>query len=197
MAGRRGRRKLEPGFEAAGLGTRTRDSRLGEPPTILIDKSQLHLNPSRTSPRVEREREGKKAADCPRPKGAPREPQGPSVAMAVSLSDMDAHEQPSDEMRSEWKYFAKLDPSTLPQQEPRIDDPRRPLSENGFRQAGQIGREQVARAFAELDPALAGLAEGDVPVIHHPLLPGMLGCFRLSLTFGEADQQTVLCCPLS
>ncbi|KAG5991650.1 hypothetical protein E4U43_003979, partial [Claviceps pusilla] len=91
--------------------------------------------------------------------------------MAVSLSDMDAHEQPSDEMRSEWKYFAKLDPSTLAQQEPRIDDPRRLLSENGFRQAGRIGREQVARAFAELDPALAGLAEADVPVIHHPLLP--------------------------
>ncbi|KAG6002585.1 hypothetical protein E4U21_002968 [Claviceps maximensis] len=96
--------------------------------------------------------------------------------MAVSLSDIDAHEQPSDEMRTEWKFFAKLDPATLTlQHDPRIDDPRRPLSEkNGFRQAGRIGREQAARAFAELDPKMAGLAEGDVPVVHHPLLPGLL-----------------------
>ncbi|KAG5984821.1 hypothetical protein E4U55_003039 [Claviceps digitariae] len=94
--------------------------------------------------------------------------------MAVSLSDIDAHEQPSDEMRAEWKFFAKLDPSTLALQDPRIDDPRRPLSENSFRQAGQIGKGQIERAFAELDPELAGLAEGDVPVIHHPLLPGLL-----------------------
>ncbi|KAG5923155.1 hypothetical protein E4U42_005045 [Claviceps africana] len=94
--------------------------------------------------------------------------------MAVSLPDMDAHQQPSDEMRSEWKAFARLDPSTLSPQDPRIDDPRGPLSEKGFRQAGLIVGSRAARAFAELDPGLAGLAGGDVPVLHHPLLPGLL-----------------------
>ncbi|KAG5943282.1 hypothetical protein E4U53_007064 [Claviceps sorghi] len=99
--------------------------------------------------------------------------------MAVSPSDMDAHQPPSDEMRADWKSFAKLDPSTLTPQDPRIDDPRGPLSENGFRQAGQIGQSQAARAFAALDPELAGLAEGDVPVLHHPLLPDLLVVPRL------------------
>ncbi|QPH10951.1 hypothetical protein C2857_002479 [Epichloe festucae Fl1] len=95
------------------------------------------------------------------------------VAMTVRFAELDAHEQPSAEMRAEWKYYSRLEPSVLAQ-EPSIDDPRKPLSENGFRRAGQIDKSQVASAFAELSPELSSLSERDVPIIHHPLLPGLL-----------------------
>ncbi|KAG6193225.1 hypothetical protein E4U10_003787 [Claviceps purpurea] len=94
--------------------------------------------------------------------------------MAGPPSELDAHEQPSDEMRAEWKFFSKLDPSALASHDSSIDDPRKPLSENGFQAAGQIDKSRVERAFTELDPELAGLAGGDVPVIYHALLPGLL-----------------------
>ncbi|GAB0132259.1 hypothetical protein EsDP_00000700 [Epichloe bromicola] len=87
--------------------------------------------------------------------------------------ELDAHEQPSAEMRAQWKYYSRLEPSVLAQ-EPSIDDPRKPLSQNGFRRAGQIDKSQVASAFAELSPELSSLSERDVPIIHHPLLPGLL-----------------------
>lgn len=93
--------------------------------------------------------------------------------MAGPPSELDAHEQPSDKMRAEWKFFSKLDPSALASHDSRIDDPRKPLSENGFQTAGQIDKSCVERAFTELDPELAGLAGGDVPVVYHALLPGM------------------------
>jgi hypothetical protein len=93
--------------------------------------------------------------------------------MTVGLAELDAHEQPSDQMRTEWKYFARLEPSAL-LGHPRIDDPRLPLSENGFQASGQIDRSQVAHAFAELGDEFAALAERDAPIIFHRLLPGEL-----------------------
>ncbi|KAH0601831.1 hypothetical protein MHUMG1_00710 [Metarhizium humberi] len=93
--------------------------------------------------------------------------------MTVSLAELDAHEQPSDEMRAEWKHFYRLDPSVVVQ-DPRIDDPRLPLSENGFQAAGKIDKTQVADAFAALGDHLRSLAQEDIPVISHSLLPGLL-----------------------
>ncbi|KAK2592015.1 hypothetical protein QQS21_010286 [Conoideocrella luteorostrata] len=93
--------------------------------------------------------------------------------MTVSLAELDAHEQPSDEMRAEWKYFSKLEPHIV-LRDPRIDDPRLPLSENGFQLAGRIEKSKVASAFGELSPELSALAAGDAPIIFHPLLPGLL-----------------------
>ncbi|KAH7192510.1 uncharacterized protein B0J16DRAFT_61596 [Fusarium flagelliforme] len=91
----------------------------------------------------------------------------------TNLAEIDAHEQPSDEMRAEWKVFMRQDHKSL-LDDPRIDDPRAPLEESGFRQVSTISKEQVAKSFARLDPALASEAEKDVQVIHHPLLPGLL-----------------------
>ncbi|KAL3962770.1 hypothetical protein ACCO45_004293 [Purpureocillium lilacinum] len=95
--------------------------------------------------------------------------------MAVSLAELDAHEQPSDAMRAEWKAFSKQEPEALAH-DPRIDDPRLlPLERSGFQAtAAPIKREQLERAFSDLDPELASLAREDAPVLFHPLLPGLL-----------------------
>lgn len=102
--------------------------------------------------------------------------------MTVSLAELDAHEQPSDEMRTEWKHFSRLERSVLVQ-DPRIDDPRLPLSENGFQTAGQITKSQIADAFAELGDEFREFAEGDVPIIYHSLLPGKVPLYRRHITF--------------
>ncbi|TWU74993.1 hypothetical protein ED733_005889 [Metarhizium rileyi] len=93
--------------------------------------------------------------------------------MTGLLAELDAHEQPSDEMRAEWKYFSRLEPAAIAQ-DPRIDDPRRPLSENGFQAAGKISKTQLAAAFAEMGVEFQQLAEEDAPVICHALLPGKI-----------------------
>ncbi|KAH7312152.1 hypothetical protein B0I35DRAFT_436248 [Stachybotrys elegans] len=89
------------------------------------------------------------------------------------LDDLDAHEQPSDRMRAEWKAFTRLEQPAL-QQDARIDDPRLPLEQNGFRQAGAIPESCLKQAFSQLGPEYPDLATADVPIIHHPLLPGLL-----------------------
>jgi len=43
--------------------------------------------------------------------------------MAVDITDLDAHEQPSDELRAHWKGYSKTDHKIL-LDHPDIDDPR-------------------------------------------------------------------------
>ncbi|KAM5357802.1 hypothetical protein ACJZ2D_015892 [Fusarium nematophilum] len=93
--------------------------------------------------------------------------------MAPNLTELDAYEQPSDFMRAEWKSFSRQDPKTL-SHDPRIDDPRASLEESGFRVVTTLTRAQITSSFTQLDPDLASRAEGDVSVIHHPLIPGLL-----------------------
>jgi|SRR5688572_10150241 hypothetical protein len=85
--------------------------------------------------------------------------------------ELNAHEQPSTELRAEWKSIVKLTPSELADYT-AIDDPRSPVSESGFRNADPITQKQLEAAFSALDPSLATLATKDSPVIYHPLLPG-------------------------
>jgi hypothetical protein len=94
--------------------------------------------------------------------------------MTVSLGDLDAHEQPSEEMRAEWKSFVRMDPKVL-LNDPRIDDPRRPISETMFQSAGAIPKDAVAEAFRQLRPNQdLEMPSQDAPIIYHPLLPGEL-----------------------
>ncbi|KAH6981347.1 hypothetical protein BKA56DRAFT_673750 [Ilyonectria sp. MPI-CAGE-AT-0026] len=93
--------------------------------------------------------------------------------MTTNLTELDAHEQPSDHMRAEWKGFSRQDASALINS-PSIDDPRGPLQESGFLTAGTLPKAQLASSFAKLAPEYAAHAEGDVPIIYHPLLPGLL-----------------------
>ncbi|KYK61065.1 oxidoreductase [Drechmeria coniospora] len=93
--------------------------------------------------------------------------------MTVNLAELDAHEQPSDKMRSEWKQFSRMEPEALVR-DSRIDDPRLPLEQNGFQTAGVITKEQLADAFSRLDPEYASHAQEDAAILFHPLLPGLL-----------------------
>ncbi|KAI9151978.1 Alpha-ketoglutarate-dependent dioxygenase abh1 [Paramyrothecium foliicola] len=61
------------------------------------------------------------------------------MADEFRLDELDAHEQPSDEMRAEWKSFSRMDPGAF-NNEPRIDDPRLPLEKTEFRTSGTIPR---------------------------------------------------------
>lgn len=92
--------------------------------------------------------------------------------MATTLAGLDAHEQPSDEMRAEWKGFTRLDKAIL-LEDPRIDDPRLPISESGFLKAGEISRSQIATAFSRLGDKYTEEAKSDAPILYHPLLPGV------------------------
>lgn len=98
--------------------------------------------------------------------------------MAVSVVDLDAHEQPSEEMKAEWKAFSRLDHSVL-LNDTRLDDPRLPLDQNGFCKTGVIPQSQMAAAFAALHPGCESEAQDDVPILYHPLLPG--GFYHVSL----------------
>ncbi|KAL7785895.1 hypothetical protein V8C37DRAFT_393375 [Trichoderma ceciliae] len=95
--------------------------------------------------------------------------------MTPSALDLDAHEQPSEQMKAEWKHFSRLDQSILLQDTP-LDDPRLPLEESGFCLAGHIPRSQISLAFSHLGPEFAAEGAGgdDAPILYHPLLPGLL-----------------------
>lgn len=92
--------------------------------------------------------------------------------MTVDISELDAHEQPSDELRASWKAYAKTD-HKLFRDHPDIDDPRSEAQRVEFVTAGTIPAERLAEALRHvhsepLDPADVQ----DVPILYHPLLPG-------------------------
>lgn len=99
--------------------------------------------------------------------------------------DLDAHEQPSEQMKAEWKHFSRLDQSILLQETP-LDDPRLPLEESGFIQTGSIPRSTISEAYSHLGPEYAAVnADGaDAPILYHPLLPGI---YTLSSHFSSVS----------
>ncbi|PFH61375.1 hypothetical protein XA68_17553 [Ophiocordyceps unilateralis] len=86
-----------------------------------------------------------------------------------SLTDLDAHQQPPASLRAAWKRLTRLDPDACP-----VDDHRLPSHESGFARVGAVDRERLARAFSRLRPDCVDCARVDVPVLSHPLLPGLL-----------------------
>ncbi|UKZ57359.1 hypothetical protein TrVGV298_011212 [Trichoderma virens] len=95
--------------------------------------------------------------------------------MAPGALDLDAHEQPSDQMKAEWKHFSRLDQTVLLQETP-LDDPQLPLDQSGFVLSGHVPRSQISEAFSHLGSEFAGegAGDGDAPILYHPLLPGLL-----------------------
>jgi DNA alkylation damage repair protein AlkB len=93
--------------------------------------------------------------------------------MTVSLGDLDAHEQPSEQLRAEWKAFTRFTPSEV-LTDPRIDDPRHPEgpSAAGFVSAGSISTAQLTSAFSHI--GIDEAPRGNVPILYHPMLPGLL-----------------------
>jgi hypothetical protein len=92
--------------------------------------------------------------------------------MAPSKCALDAHEQPSAELRTEWKSISRLTPLAL-ERDANLDDPRAASSESGFKHADPIKCHQLKAAFSSIDARLADLATADSPVVYHKMLPGM------------------------
>ncbi|OAA69085.1 oxidoreductase, 2OG-Fe(II) oxygenase family [Cordyceps fumosorosea ARSEF 2679] len=90
-----------------------------------------------------------------------------------TITELDAHEQPTAELRAKWKSWSRMDAKEV-MNHPRIDDPRKPPVESGFTQTGTITKEQRRDAFSQFVEEFADEAKDDVPVLHHPLLPGLL-----------------------
>lgn len=88
----------------------------------------------------------------------------------MAITDLDAHEQPSDCMKAKWKSYSKMDAKSFIDNT-HIDDPRAPPSEAGFLQSGVIPASQLKEAFAQIDTSYSEPVS-DVPILYHPLLPG-------------------------
>ncbi|KAI1177114.1 hypothetical protein F4777DRAFT_227466 [Nemania sp. FL0916] len=92
----------------------------------------------------------------------------------MDLTTLDAHEQPSDELRALWKKYYRTDHAEFANH-PDIDelDASKPRD---FQLAGNIPSEKLRKSFQFLED------EGengrcvieDVPIYFHPLLPGLL-----------------------
>lgn len=89
----------------------------------------------------------------------------------VRLADIDAHEQPPEELRANWKAFSRTDHSHM-RCHPRIDELMLSTEESEFEVSGKMPRAQVEAAFSRLGDAYVQHAQADVPILHHPLLPG-------------------------
>ncbi|OAQ97005.1 hypothetical protein LLEC1_05986 [Akanthomyces lecanii] len=91
----------------------------------------------------------------------------------TTITEYDAHEQPTEEMRAKWKAWARMEAKDV-KDHPRIDDPRKPTEESGFIRTSSITKEQRREAFSQFGAEYADEAKEDVTVLHHPLLPGLL-----------------------
>lgn len=91
----------------------------------------------------------------------------------VDIRDLDAHEQPSDELRAKWKAFSRAEPRDLLSGRD-IDDLQHPERAAEFRSAGSIPAETLNRAFRHICPADGPAVQvtKDAPIYFHPLLPG-------------------------
>jgi len=94
--------------------------------------------------------------------------------MSLAITELDAHEQPSDALRAEWKSFAKADQKDLDYS--KIDDIHDAEKIGQFCVAGVIPAEQVNRAFDSLygdGGASQHHVQDDAPIYYHPLVPGV------------------------
>jgi hypothetical protein len=93
--------------------------------------------------------------------------------MTVSITEIDAHEQPSDELRGEWKAYAKAEQKDIDLS--KIDDLKSPETASQFVVAGTIPADRLNKAFSQLchgDDSKFQV-EHDAPIYYHRLVPGL------------------------
>ncbi|ROT36219.1 hypothetical protein SODALDRAFT_341175 [Sodiomyces alkalinus F11] len=94
--------------------------------------------------------------------------------MATDITQYDAHEQPSDELRTTWKSYSKTEHKNL-LNHPDIDDPRSESQRKEYRVAGTMTAEQMTDAFTHIHKGSLDLSSvQDTPILYHPLIPGLL-----------------------
>jgi hypothetical protein len=108
--------------------------------------------------------------------------------MAPSLTEIDAHEQPSEAMRAVWKGVSRTEAEHIAENLV-VDDPREQVAQ--FRISGTIPRDRIAKAYKELSSELGSLEIQDAFIYHHPILPGgcIISCFCPSLYSGASSSQ--------
>ncbi|KAL8284443.1 hypothetical protein RB597_001822 [Gaeumannomyces tritici] len=92
--------------------------------------------------------------------------------MTINLTELDAHEQPSDRMRAIWKSYARAEPADIVARGD-VDDLAEPQKAADFVLCATLPAQTLTEGFRHLDPAAEPVAD-DSPVYHHPLLPGLL-----------------------
>ncbi|KAK0629229.1 hypothetical protein B0T17DRAFT_589121 [Bombardia bombarda] len=97
--------------------------------------------------------------------------------MAIEITELDAHEQPSDQLRAEWKVYAKAELKDL-LDNPVVDDLNKSEKVAEFCLAGTIPVERLNTAFSHICPSGSESAgfqvDKDAPIYYHPILPGLL-----------------------
>ncbi|KAK0707394.1 hypothetical protein B0H67DRAFT_602725 [Lasiosphaeris hirsuta] len=95
--------------------------------------------------------------------------------MTVDIKDLDAHEQPSDELKAKWKVYSKTEQKDLIDGGD-IDDLESLDKVAEFCLAGTIPAERLNTSFKNIYPADSTplQVEKDAPIYYHPLLPGLL-----------------------
>ncbi|KAI0864063.1 hypothetical protein F4860DRAFT_466883 [Xylaria cubensis] len=94
--------------------------------------------------------------------------------MAIDLTTLDAHEQPSDELRAHWKTYSRTDHAEFIKH-PDIDE--LDISNPGdFRLVNHIPGERLKESFRLLQGHVQTTPDlmHDAPIYSHPLLPGLL-----------------------
>lgn len=89
----------------------------------------------------------------------------------VDITELDAHEQPSAQLRAIWKSHSKADQNSL-LGSGVIHDLQSPEVLKQFSIAGEIQTEKLKAAFQHVDPELQMDDVANVPIYFHPLLPG-------------------------
>jgi hypothetical protein len=93
--------------------------------------------------------------------------------MMIDIKELDAHEQPSDELKAKWKAYSKTEQRELIESGD-IDDLESPEKVAEFCLAGVIPAQQLNASFEHLYPtdSTPPRVEKDAPIYYHPLLPG-------------------------
>ncbi|KAI0163937.1 hypothetical protein GGR57DRAFT_451858 [Xylariaceae sp. FL1272] len=93
--------------------------------------------------------------------------------MTIDLSTLDAHEQPSDELRRLWKAYSRTEHADFISH-PDIDELDVRNSTGKFQVAGSIPRAQLQKSYTLLTGGAWNGEVEDAPIYFHPLLPGLL-----------------------
>ena len=93
--------------------------------------------------------------------------------MQTDPASLDAHEQPSDELRAIWKAFSRTDQKDLLADD-HIDELTVSGGSSDFRQAGSVSSAVLRAAYAHfLHCGEDNIqVERDAGIFYHPILPG-------------------------
>ncbi|KAI1268064.1 hypothetical protein F5Y18DRAFT_277793 [Xylariaceae sp. FL1019] len=93
--------------------------------------------------------------------------------MTIDLTTLDAHEQPSDELRRLWKAYSRTEHAEFISH-PDIDELDVKNSTGKFQVAGSIPSAQLQKSYTLLTGGAWNEKAEDAPIYFHPLLPGLL-----------------------